>query len=193
MIVLVRHGQTAANAAGLLLGRADPPLTELGHRQAAAIAGALPVPAAVISSPLLRARQTAAAFGLPVVEDDRWTELDYGEFDGRPFAEVPAESWARWRKDVTFAPPGGESLVDLGTRVRAACDGLAGRAADEDIVVVSHVSPIKAAMAWALGVGDEISWRLYCGVAAISRVDVGERGPVVCSFNETGHLSELGR
>src|SRR5881392_1292055 len=98
MILLVRHGQTAANAGGLLLGRADPPLTELGHRQAAAIARVLPTPGAVISSPLLRARQTAAAFGLPVVEDERWIELDYGEYDGRPFNEVPAEVWARWRR-----------------------------------------------------------------------------------------------
>jgi broad specificity phosphatase PhoE len=188
VIILVRHGQTAANADGLLLGRADPPLTELGHRQAAAVAAALPTPAAVISSPLLRARQTAAAFGLPVVEDDRWTELDYGEFDGKPAASVPAEEWARWRDDISFAPPAGESLADLGVRVRAACEELAGRARNEDVVVVSHVSPIKAAVAWAVGVGDEIAWRLYCGVAAITRIGVGDRGPVLRSFNESGHL-----
>jgi hypothetical protein len=54
------------------------------------------------------------------------------------------------------------------------------------------VSPIKAAVAWALGVGDDISWRLYCAVAAISRVGVGDR-PVLRSFNETAHLSALER
>jgi len=192
VIVIVRHGQTAANADGLLQGRADPPLTELGHRQAAAIAAALPTPSAVVCSPLLRARQTAAAFGLPVVEDDRWIELDYGGYDGKAFSEVPAEVWARWRQDVTFAPPEGESLADVGRRVRAACEDLCDQADDEDVVVVSHVSPIKAAIAWALDVGDEISWRLHCGVATISRIAITDRGPVLRSFNESGHLSEHG-
>ena len=65
MLLLVRHGQSEANAAGLLIGRADSPLTELGHRQAAALGEALaaraPAPAALLTSPLQRARQTAAA------------------------------------------------------------------------------------------------------------------------------------
>jgi broad specificity phosphatase PhoE len=191
VIVLVRHGQTAANADGLLLGRADPPLTELGHRQAAAIAGALTNPGAVITSPLLRARQTAAAFGIPVVEDERWIELDYGDYDGRPVTDVPAEVWAHWRRDVTFTPPGGESLTDLGERVRGACEALQAQARDEDVVVVSHVSPIKAAVAWGLGVGDEVVWRLYCGVATISRIGINDRGPVLNSFNESRHLDAL--
>lgn len=191
MIVLVRHGQTAANADGLLQGRADRPLTELGERQADAVVAALARPAAVISSPLLRARRTAAAFGLPVTIDERWAELDYGDYDGRPLAAVPADEWDRWRADVTFAPPGGESLLDVGRRVRAACAELAGRAGDRDVVVVTHVSPIKAAVAWALDVGDAVSWRLYCAVASITRVDVSERGPVLAAYNQTAHLDAM--
>jgi broad specificity phosphatase PhoE len=197
MIVLVRHGQTAANASGLLLGRADPPLTELGHRQAEAVARVVTSPAAVISSPLLRARQTAAAFGLPVTVDERWAELDYGEYDGRPFDAVPAEEWDRWRHDAHFAPPGGESLADLGRRVRSVCADLAATPAaastSEQVVVVSHVSPVKAAVAWALDAGDELAWRLYCAVASISRVAVTERGPVLHSYNETAHLDGVER
>ena len=191
MLIVVRHGQTEANAAGHLLGRSDVPLTELGRRQAESVAVALREldVAQVVSSPLRRARETADALGLPVVVDDRWIELDYGEFEGRPISGVPAEDWARWRHDLEFAPPGGESLAALGRRVRAACDDLAQLAREQHVIVVSHVSPVKAAMAWALGVSDEISWRSYVAVASIMRIGFGGSGPSLRSFNETAHLT----
>jgi broad specificity phosphatase PhoE len=50
-------------------------------------------------------------FGLSVDIDERWAELDYGEFDGVPVTQVPEAIWQQWRADVTFAPPGGESIV----------------------------------------------------------------------------------
>ncbi|HZT64503.1 MAG TPA: histidine phosphatase family protein [Acidimicrobiales bacterium] len=193
MIILLRHGQTAANASGLLLGRADPPLTELGERQARAARAAVGRPARLIASPLGRAVATAEALGLevPVEVDDRWIELDYGEYDGRPLAEVPTEMWDAWRRNNDYTPPGGESMTDLGRRVRAACDDLATLASTEDVVVVSHVSPIKAAVAWALGVGDEVAWRMFLGVASITRIAIGPRGPSLRSYNEAHHLDRL--
>lgn len=191
MIVLVRHGQTQNNAEGRLVGRADPPLTELGRRQAAALAAAVPAAARVVSSPLGRARQTAAVFGVPVEVDERWVEVDYGEYDGRPLAEVPPDLWRHWRSDPGYCPPGGESIAAVGERVRAASTELLAEAAERDIVVVSHVSPIKAAVAWALGVGDEVAWRLFLEVASVSRIVVGPHGPVLRSFNECAHLTSL--
>jgi broad specificity phosphatase PhoE len=190
MILLVRHGQTAANAAGLLLGRGDPPLTDLGRRQAAASARAIGEVARVVTSPLGRARETAAAFGagVPVDVDERWTELDYGAFEGRPFGDVPSETWQRWRRDASYAPPGGESLAVLGVRVRDACEHLAREGSEGNVAVVSHVSPIKAAIAWALGVDDTVAWRMFLDVAAISRVAIGPYGPSLRSYNETHHL-----
>jgi broad specificity phosphatase PhoE len=189
VLIVVRHGRTEANAHGLLLGRADPSLDAVGRAQAQALADTLPEAARVVSSPLARCRQTAAAFGQPVEIDDRWIELDYGEWDGRPVADVPADVWQRWRRDPDFSPPGGETLAELGLRVRAAADDLAPAAKDEDIVVVTHVSPVKAAVAWALGVGDEVGWRTFVSPATITRIAVGERGPVLTSFNERGHLA----
>jgi broad specificity phosphatase PhoE len=193
MILLIRHGQTAANAAGLLLGRADPPLTDLGRRQAAASARMIGEVTRLVSSPLQRARETAEAFGtrVPVDVDDRWTELDYGAFEGRPAGEVPGETWQRWRRDPSFTPPGGESLAALGVRVREACEHLARDGSDGDVAVVSHVSPIKAAIAWALGVEDTVAWRMFLDVAAISRVAIGPNGPSLRSYNETHHLASL--
>jgi broad specificity phosphatase PhoE len=191
MIVLVRHGQTAVNAAGLLQGRADPPLTDLGRRQAGAAAAAVPAGARFVSSPLLRARQTAeiVARGAAVETDERWIELDYGAFDGRAAADVPAEVWDRWRADPDFAPPGGESLRSCAGRVRDACEQLVSETGEGDVVVVSHVSPIKAAVAWALDVGVETSFRMFLDVGAICRVAVGPRGPSLRSYNERPALT----
>lgn len=191
MIVLVRHGQTALNATGHIQGRVEAPLTDAGHSQARAAAAAVldaNRPMRVISSPLLRARQTAAAFGLEVEIDDRWIELDYGDWDGRRLASVSSQDWDRWRNDADFAPPGGESLNDLAARVGAACNELRQLADQSDVVVVAHVSPIKAAVAWALGAGPDVSWRMFLGLAAISRISVGRNGPSLYSFNETSHL-----
>jgi broad specificity phosphatase PhoE len=183
MLLLVRHGETPPNRRGLLLGRADPSLTDVGHEQARRLAAALPVPDLVVSSPLRRARESAAAFGRPVELDDRWLELDYGEFDGQPAAAVTADVWARWRADPSFSPPGGESLETLSTRVRGACAALAEAAAVSTVVVVTHVSPIKAAIAWALDVPVAISWRMYVEDASVSRIDIEPQGPVVRWFN----------
>jgi broad specificity phosphatase PhoE len=185
VLVLVRHGQTEANARGLLLGRADPPLSELGRRQAAALAAHVPADARVVASPLVRTRETADAFGRPVDVDERWIELDYGTIDGTPVADVPADVWRAWRADPHFVPAGGESMAALGIRVRAACEELIDEARDRDVVVVSHVSPIKAAVGWALGTGDDVTWHLFVRVASIARVAIGPWGPSLHSFNET--------
>lgn len=197
MIVVVRHGRTAANAGGLLLGRADPPLDDEGARQAAALATACTAldVGRIVTSPLGRCNQTAAAIAAgvsatPAIEvDERWIELDYGELDGRPISEVSAATWAAWRSDVGWRPPGGESLASLGARVREACEGLVDEASGRDVVVVSHVSPIKASVAWALGVGDETAWRMWVGPASITRIGVAGGRPSLRTFNETAHLA----
>jgi len=193
VLVLVRHGEAAGNAAGLLLGRTDSPLTAHGRAQAAGLTGTLGPVARLVSSPLARARDTAQALGLglPVEVDERWIEMDYGELEGRPLGSVPRSVWARWRADTGFRPPGGESLADVGARVRAACHELfghdgAGARTDAAVVVVSHVSPIKAAVAWALGVGDEVAWRLHLATASVTRIGWGAGGPVLHRFNEPG-------
>jgi broad specificity phosphatase PhoE len=192
VLVLVRHGQTVANRRGLLLGRADPPLCDGGREQAEALARALPPPARLISSPLLRARETAdalgAASGTLVEVDPRWVEMDYGDLDGRPASALDADGWRAWRDDPAHVPAGGESLAAVGARVRAACRELTGAAADGDVVVVSHVSPIKAAIAWALGVGDEVAWRMWVADAAVCRIDTAGPAPRLVAFNDvTAH------
>lgn len=187
-LYVCRHGRTEANKSGLLLGRADPELDDLGRLQAEAIAGAIKNAATVISSPLRRCQQTAAAFDMPVVVDDRFIELDYGDFDLKPLADVPAEVWAAWRSDADFRPPNGETFNELAARVNAGLDDLLEQATEQDVVVVSHVSPIKASVAWALGCSIDISWRCFVAQAAITEIGVSRDVPSLRMFNGVAHL-----
>ena len=108
---------------------------------------------------------------------------------GTPVTDVPVDVWQRWQSDLSYAPPGGESIAALGHRVRTACDEWASRLDEPGtIVLVTHVSPIKAAAAWALGVGDEVCWRTHLDTASISRALVRGGRPVLDLFNETSHL-----
>ena len=174
-----------------MLGRADPELTEEGHRQAERLAAALAAErvAVLLSSPLLRARQTAEAIGeacaVPVVVDDRLVEIDWGAWEGRATGSLAQADVDRLKATDGTAPEG-ESLDSLSLRVDSFCT----EQLDQEglVVAVSHVSPIKAAAAWALGVEGTVAWRMFLGLASITRVGRGRSGPVLLSFNETGHL-----
>lgn len=198
MIVLVRHGRTDANRRGLLLGRADPALDETGREQARALGATLAAdlaehgPVRVVTSPLRRTSETAAeiasALGVDADPEPGLLEIDYGEWDERPLADVPADAWRAWRADADFAPPGGESLRALQDRVGPCVERLLGEAVasgDRGVVVaVTHVSPIKAAVVAALGGDPLLAWRFRVDVASMTRLVAGPGGPVVASFNE---------
>lgn len=191
VLILVRHARTALNAGGRLQGRTDAPLDEVGERQAVALAERLSglTPALILTSPLQRAQSTAAAIaerhGMTLEIDDDWIELDYGELEGAPISGVDALVWRSWRDDPEFAPTGGESFSQLDARVHSACRRLIERAADTDVIVVSHVSPIKSAVAWSIGAPSTIVHRMRLGQAAISRIDLSGANPVLVTFNET--------
>jgi broad specificity phosphatase PhoE len=192
MILLVRHGETAANRDRLALGRADPPLTTRGREQAAALARRLAGSGAerVVSSPLQRAQVTATAIaatlGVSVETEPRLVEMDYGEWDQRSFSEFPPEDLVRWRRDASFAPPGGESLLAVGERVASLCEELVAGPA---VIAVSHVSPIKAAALWAMDADPLLAWRMHLDVASISRIDAPGGRRILLGFNEIGHLA----
>jgi probable phosphoglycerate mutase len=191
VLILVRHGESVANAQGLLLGRTDAELTAAGRAQAVAARSLLRDPVAEVrTSPLRRSRDTAELLdlGAPVKVDERWIEIDYGEFECQPLGGIPAEVWQRWRRDRDFRPAGGESLAAVDRRITAACaelfaeDGAARRLAG-DVVVVSHVTPIKAAVAWALGTVD-LYWRLHLRTASVTRIGWNRDAPILHGYNE---------
>lgn len=191
MLIVLRHGRTEANRAGELLGRRDPSLDAIGRAQAAAAAAVLPAGARVISSPLARCRETAAALDPLHEVDERLIELNYGDLEGTRVADVPRAMWDAWRANDDWKPPAGESHNELAARVWTLLDELVVPAATSDIVLVSHVSPLKATMAWALGVPISISWRCFVAQASILRIATGGLNPSLRSFNETSHLAHL--
>ena len=153
-LLLARHGQTPENAGGRILGRRDPPLSGEGVAQATRLAdqaaGAGVV--AVWTSPLLRARRTAAAVAEtvgvePVVLADL-IESDRGSWEGQSLAHLAETSprlYAAFEAaDPDFAFPGGESLQDQVRRTRRALDTVAGGPAPA--LVVAHVGTIRAAL-----------------------------------------------
>ena len=99
MLILVRHGRTALNAAGRLQGRIDEPLDDVGRKQAAVVAEHVGPVDVLISSPLRRATETAEAFGIPFETDERWIELSYGIFEGVAVADTPSEAWDHWQAE----------------------------------------------------------------------------------------------
>ena len=183
VLYLVRHGRTEANAHGRLQGRIDLPIDELGRAQAAALPRLVQRVDRLVVSPSLRARQTAEVFGVEAEVDERWLEMDYGCYDGVAIDQVPPEVWAGWLSNPDFAPEGGEPLSAVAARVFAACDDLVESARRHDVVVVSHATPIKVAMAWALGADVSITWRSHVDQASVTRVIIRDRGPALAGFN----------
>lgn len=122
---------------------------------------------------------------MPYEVDDRWVELDFGSLDGLPVAEVGNDVWSQWRSDAQYRPGGGESMAAMYDRVIPAAEELLADAADNLVVVTTHVSPIKAAITWALGVDVTVGWRCHLDQASVCRILAGPIGPVLLSFNET--------
>ncbi|MGA0893587.1 MAG: histidine phosphatase family protein [Ilumatobacteraceae bacterium] len=184
MLYVVRHARTEANAGGRLQGRLDLPLDDVGREQAAALTRLVPAPGRLVVSPARRAAETASVFGVPHEVDDRWHEMDYGDLEGVRVADVPAATWAQWRADPHFTPAGGETLAAVAARVFAACDDLLDDAAVHDVVVVTHATPVKIAMAWALGADPTVTWRSFVDQASATRIGVRDGRPVLQSFNQ---------
>lgn len=196
-LLLLRHGQTALSVERRYSGHGDPELTSLGHAQAAGAAARLaPVrAAAVLTSPLRRARQTAAAvsaaIGAPLVTREGLVETDFGAWEGLSFAEArdrDPELHGRWLGSLDVAPPGGESFAAVTTRVLAELADVVARYGGGTVVLVTHVTPIKVVLRHALLAGPELLYRLHLDLASLSEVHFYPDGAAsVRLVNDTGH------
>jgi glucosyl-3-phosphoglycerate phosphatase len=151
-LILLRHGQTDYNVDGRMQGHIDSHLTDAGHEQAAEAAPVLAslAPDRLVSSDLRRAVDTAevvgAACGLPVKFDLRLRETHLGLWQGHTVAEIERDypgAIATWRSDPAWAPPEGESRIDVVARSRPVVDELDAELADSDgvsetVLLVAH-------------------------------------------------------
>jgi broad specificity phosphatase PhoE len=127
---------------------------------------------------------------LPLEIDERFIEIDFGVLEGVALRDVDPSTWDKLRTDVQFAPEQGESFAAVAERVGGAMEELLPQCREGQVVVVSHVLPIKAAVAWALDAGIETAWRLHLDQASITRIDAGDAGPLVRTYNEIAHLGD---
>jgi len=200
-VLLVRHGQTPSTGK-VLPGRAKGlHLADAGREQAERAAtriAELPRVDALYTSPLERARETAApiaaATGVKAVVDRGLNECDFGEWTGASLRRLARKrEWGTvQRSPSTFRFPGGESFMEMQHRIVTSLERLRDAHAGGTIVCVSHADPIKAALAHALGSHLDQFQRLVVGTCSISVVAWSPFGPIVLAVNSTGRpLTEL--
>jgi broad specificity phosphatase PhoE len=173
------------------VGQSDPALTERGERQARALRPLLTHVAEVWTSPLQRARVTAALAipGIEAVVKESFIEVDYGTLDGQPLSRVTDEQWRAFEQDHTTAFGGGESLASVDQRVHAELDAQLADAASllhsatSHLAIVSHMSPIKSAVSWALGVSGSVAWRMNLSNASMTTIFTRLSTPVLLNYN----------
>lgn len=197
--LLLRHGQTPMSAARQYSGLSNPALSDLGQKQAQAAAKRLSASGgieAIVASPLKRTQQTAQAvadaIGLPVETNRGLIEMNFGDWDGLTFAEAHAadpELHSAWLADTKIAPPGGESLQQVFRRVRNTLDELREQYEGKTVLLVSHVTPIKAILRVALDTNVGVFHRMHLDLASLSIAEFYADGPTcVRLMNDTSHL-----
>ncbi len=184
-LILLRHGETAAGP--VCVGRLDPGLSSRGREQAAAVPARLAlVPDCVVASPLRRAVETAAAFGLPITADDRLVERDFGDWEGQPWSELwPTVDPAVLTDPVAYAaftPPGAENADAVRDRVVTAVEDLTARGG-RTVLAVTHAGPLRSAIAYALALDARQTYALAAEHA---------RAAVLARYGDDWVLERLG-
>ncbi len=191
-VVLVRHGQTEMTVARGYSGSSEPgpPLDETGREQARDTAALvhrigsdlwddIAYPSQVIASPMVRTQQTgqivAERLGLPFTTDPTFQEANFGSWQGLTAEEIEAR-WPGllepWHTEGTVRPPGpgGESVADVGARVRAGLDALLALGGPRTVVVVSHAVAIRAMLGVTMGANPGSWSQLRVAPASVSIV-----------------------
>lgn len=202
--MLVRHGATQYSLERRFsgLGGMDVPLAEIGRRQAAAVANELVARGgvdAIVSSPLLRTRQTAeiigARLGLPVAIEEDFAECSFGEWDGRTFAEVEArwpELIDEWLRSTHVAPPGGESFQQVRERVNRARARVVSTHPAQRVAVVSHVTPIKVMVGLAIDAPLNTLFRMELAPCSLTTLAwFADGNASMFGFSEVSHLRDV--
>lgn len=200
-ILAIRHGETAWNVDTRIQGHLDIPLNETGQWQARRLARALAARDAihaVYTSDLLRAHDTARAIadatGAPLATHAGLRERSFGVFEGKTYAEIestwPEES-ERWRKrELHWAPSGGESLVQVRARIERTLHELVARHPDEQIVLVAHGGVMD--QLYRLATGQDLqaprTWQLTN--TAVNRLLWTSEGLTLVGWADTSHLED---
>jgi broad specificity phosphatase PhoE len=200
-LLLLRHGETVFNAQDRAQGFSDSELTELGRRQAQALANALAKETldAVYASDLQRAMDTARIIaqphGLSVQADPGLREIHQGIFEGLSVTEIRtqySELVEKWRAAPDrFVMPGGESLAQVQERAWASVQRIVAAHLEGQVVAVSHNLTIMAILCRALTIDLAHFRRLHQDLAARNTIEFSPQGPKVTLLNDTCHLRDI--
>lgn len=200
-VTFIRHGASEWTGGSRLCGQTDVPLSDLGQRQAEALAERLAGRRfdALWSSPLRRARDTAAhvgeAIGHAVVTDPRLAEMDLGQFEGAAFADLPAGPGTfrdRWQKNpATVRFPQGENLREVAQRAWPVLQTLYERHPQGHVLVVSHMFTLSALLCRVQRIRVARFRAFAIDVASISTVQMDKEGFRLLLLNDTSHLAEV--
>ncbi|HUM14674.1 MAG TPA: histidine phosphatase family protein [Candidatus Nitrosotalea sp.] len=199
-ILLLRHAETEWNRERRFQGRRDIPLSAAGREQARAAArllAATPL-AAVWSSPLARARETAALIAAPqtlaVQESEAFTEMAFGDWEGLTRDEVRARfpdahsAWAESPHEARW--PGAESLVAVRTRARAGLEALRAAHQGQTVCLVSHGITSRVLILEALGLALDRLWSLQVSSTGISELEFRDDWTTLHRMNSLIHLAD---
>lgn len=195
----VRHGRTDGNVRGILVGRTDISLDELGVRQAVAVAehfAAANPPDVIISSPLKRARETAQAIAdrlsLPVETEDDLAELHFGTYEGWSFADLveqqPELAAQFWDDEIDPYWPGGERLSEFHERVRRVVTSLSERYASHTAIVVAHGGVLGSLASQLLGTPPNDWSRYQIANCSVTHLEIGAEQSLLHRLNDVEHL-----
>jgi broad specificity phosphatase PhoE len=199
-VVLIRHGQTACTRQGRFCGDHDGELTRTGRQMARrtaehpALAGVTRVVASPARRALGSAEALAAGLGLPVAVDDRLRELSFGEWEDRLPSELgDLHPLGRWQQDpALFAPPGGESGLQVLARAVAAVRDAAER--DRVVAIVTHKAPIRLVLAFFLGFPPSRYREIgNIGVGSVTELVLRGRRAELRRVGDVSHLPEAWR
>jgi alpha-ribazole phosphatase len=197
-LLFVRHGITQDNLDGYYTGQTDPPLTELGERQAAAVGAYLASEKlhVIISSDLQRARDTARAIvryhNLPVLEDPDLREISMGEWEGLSPEQIQTRNIEAWKdvqsNQIDHAPPGGENYAQLRERAARALKRSQESFAEQTVLWVTHGELIGATLCYALGLDPSYHRCFQRDNTSVTELRFGQGLPVIVRLNDTSHL-----
>jgi probable phosphoglycerate mutase len=195
LILMVRHGQTPTTGKVLPGRAAGLHLAEAGVQQAHAVAeriAELPRVDAIYTSPLERARETAAPIGKALQQrvkiNKGLLECDFGDWTGEQLSTLMKKpEWSTvQRAPSSFRFPNGESFTEMQTRMVTTLDNIRQAHPGGVVVCVSHADPIKAAVAHAMGTHLDLFQRIVIGTCSVSAVAYSGHGPIVLTVNSTG-------